>query len=85
MAAPIVPSTLELSTLAAWYESRVQTALATWSGRQADRSRLAGLQARLAELTDALTEADPMPAAAPAPVVQGAGIMLPPGFTPPGR
>lgn len=76
----IVTSTLELNTLASWYESRIQTALGTWSGRPSDKARLAGLQSRLAELTAALAEVDPMPAPEPAPTVQGPGLMLPPGY-----
>lgn len=80
MPEPIVLSPVELTQLCAWYESRVQTALATWSGRASDRSRLTGLQTRLAELTAALAVRDPLPEPAAAPSIQPAGIMLPPGF-----
>lgn len=80
MAGPIVLSPAELTQLCAWYEARVQTALATWSGRASDRARLTGLQTRLADLTAALADLDPLPEPAAAPAIQPAGIMLPPGF-----
>lgn len=78
--APIVLSPVELSALSVWYEGRIQAALGAWSGRPSDRARLAGLQSRLAELTVALAAVDPMPASEAAPTVQGAGLMLPPGY-----
>lgn len=79
-ATPTVLSPVELNALAVWYEGRIQAALGTWSGRPSDRARLAGLQARLAELTEALAAVDPMPAPEAAPVLQGPGLMLPPGY-----
>lgn len=76
----IVLSPVELNALAAWYESRIQSALGTWSGCADDKARLVGLQRRLAALTSALAAVDPMPAPEAAPVIQGAGIMLPQGY-----
>ena len=77
---PVVLSPVELSALSVWYEGRIQAALGTWSGRASDKSRLVGLQSRLAELTAALAVVDPMPAPEAPSVVQGAGLMLPPGY-----
>lgn len=76
----IVLSPVELHALAAWYEGRIQSALGTWSGCAEDKARLVGLQRRLAALTSALAAVDPLPSPEPAPVVQGAGLMLPPGY-----
>lgn len=77
---PIVLSPVELSALSVWYEGRIQAALGTWAGCAEDKARLVGLQRRLAALTAALSVADPMPAPEVASVLQGPGLMLPPGY-----